>query len=166
MTRTSMLSYIFLCTAALWIISAFASAPPAEAGIFERIKSIYKIPAKVNEFRSQYDDLTSTVEGQKAELEATRQAAVDSVARFEEGQRKLQEQNNAYRQQNEALQTQNELLAQRLELLEQEKESKDALIHKAITIAITLIGIILLYFVSMRVLRLTIWRREKRSLGV
>ncbi|MFC3345832.1 hypothetical protein ACFOHW_26220 [Paenibacillus abyssi] len=84
--------------------------------------------------------------------------------RFEEEQRKWIEQNEAYRQQNQMLAARNQELTQRLANLETEQQNRKALIHKVILITSSIIGLILIYFISMRLLRITIWRREKRAL--
>ncbi|MBD2844292.1 hypothetical protein IDH44_03750 [Paenibacillus sp. IB182496] len=160
------LGLALLLTAA---IAAGGAAERAHAGLFDRMKDIYTAPDKLDEVREEYDSLTETLQEQNEKLQQTQQNALDAAARFEEQQRAYEEQQRQWETASQSYQDQNALLAERnreltarLELLEQERQERNALLRKALTVGAAIIGVILLYFIAMRVLRITIWRRERR----
>jgi hypothetical protein len=137
----------------------------AEAGIWDRMKSIYNAPEQLEEFQKsiseEYERMQQTVDKQKAALEETRQEAKEAAERFKAEQQKWIAENERIQAEKKMLEERNRQLTERLENLEAEQSSRDALTRKLITIGLTALGMLLGYFILMRLFRFLIWKRQK-----
>lgn len=155
-------------------------AQPAEASLWSRIKDIYTAPEKIDDFKERYDDVVSKLELQKQELDAARGEAAETLRRWQEQQQQWVTEQQRYEEQNEMLkeqllsnnehfntrnaelEQQNAALAERLALLEHQQQDKNALFHKIMMAALTVLALLLAYFIAMRLIRILIWKRQNR----
>jgi hypothetical protein len=126
----------------------------AAASIYERFKDIYNTPEKVAELQHTLDEQAKQLEeaGRKAE-------------EYAQNQQELLQQNEAYMRQNQALSSQNTQLLMRMEQLEQEKSARSLLIHWVTLTATAIFGLAILYLMSIRIWRYSVWRRNKHNGG-
>ncbi|WP_270169261.1 hypothetical protein [Paenibacillus sp. SYP-B4298] len=129
---------------------------PAHAGWFDRIRDIYTAPDKLEEVQESYDSLIGTMQQQQEELEAARKEALETSSRLAEEQRRWIEEN-------EQLEKRNRELAERLSQLELQEQNRSQLLRNTLTVSATIVGVLALAFIGMRVIRILIWRRGKRS---
>lgn len=156
------------------------TAQPAEASLWSRIKDIYTAPEKIDDFKEKYDNVVTELELQKQELDAARDEAAETLRRWNEQQQQWVAEQQRYEEQNELLkeqllnnnehintrnaelEQQNAALAERLALLEHQQQDKNALIHKIMMIVLTVLALLLAYFIAMRLIRILIWKRQNR----
>lgn len=155
---------IMLVTA---LIITFTMTTTAEAGFFDRMKDIYDIPDRVEEIQQQYEATKQVMESQIAEqrelLELSRQQAEELLLHQEQLQQSneyYREQNEQYREQTKMLAEENQNLLLQMELMEQKRKS---LFQKLVITIGTLIGLFILYALSVRVWRFVVWRKQRRS---
>lgn len=151
----------------------FMTTATAEASFFDRMKDIYDIPERVEEMQQQYDATKQMMESQIAEqrelLELSRQQAEELLLHQEHLQQSneyYREQNEQYREQNEQYREQTKMLAEenqnlllQMELTEQNRKS---FFQKMIITIGALIGLFILYGLSIRVWRFVVWRKQER----
>lgn len=158
----------FLCLA----ITLLLPIRPASAdNVFDRIKSIYNTPEKLEDLQQQYADHLAKLEqdmaaqrrqmeqemaAQQQQLEEARRQADELLLR----QELLQERHAAAAAENEALAAQNAQLAERLAQAERDRQT---LIRRIIISVGTLAAITLAYALSIRLWRYAAWRRHARE---
>jgi FtsZ-binding cell division protein ZapB len=140
-----------------WAVLSMHVAEQAEAGVVDRIKDIYYAPDKVEELQETYTEnmqrLDEQLDAQRAQLEESRQ----QVDRMRQQQEALMQANAGYQDENAALQAQNEALLGRMEQMENDRKS--LIRNIAVTVG-SIMGLLLLYAVSIRVWRYLAWRRH------
>jgi CHASE3 domain sensor protein len=122
----------------------------AEAGLLDRVKDIYQLPEQLEGIQKEFDSTKQQLEEQKDKL-------AETMRQSKEAQDRLIAQNKQLLEQNEALQS-------RIQAMEQTALDKNARTRKITTIAVTAVILVIGYFVLGRVLRITVWRRQKRKL--
>ena len=127
--------------------------PSVEAGFVERIKDIYGLPEQLGQLQEQYDETKQALEQSRVQLEETLQRSEDAVQRYQEAQEQLLKENEQLRERN----TQLEQLIARLEDAERAKAART---RQIVTTAMTAAGLVLLYFVLTRLIRVAVWRRN------
>ncbi|CAH1202752.1 hypothetical protein PAECIP111893_01916 [Paenibacillus plantiphilus] len=159
--------FYFLARIVLIMIITLAALPlkEASAGFFDRISDIYNAPERVEEltdsFRKEQERMTQELSDQKDRLLEAQQSAEQYARQQEE----LMKQNEQYQQQNEQLINQNNTLLQRMEAMEAEKSERSQLYRKIIMSVLVIVGLGLLYLLSIRIWRYNVWRKHKRSGG-
>ncbi|WP_211234340.1 hypothetical protein [Paenibacillus taiwanensis] len=119
---------------------AFGAVPQAEAGFWDWVTGVTEIPSEVEQLRSKYDEMEqSIIKSEQHYKEATDRLASD----------------------NEKLRGQNEQLMQRILQLETKDLEQRQQVRRIATVVITGIGLLLLYFVLTRVLRVMVWQRRR-----
>ncbi|WP_028593382.1 hypothetical protein [Paenibacillus assamensis] len=134
--RTGMLCAMFIVSVILFCYPA----PSAQAGLWDWMEGISEMPKEFNELKGQYNQMEQSLK--------------DSQQRYQEMTDKLNGENDQLRQQNE------QLMNRLLLLEEQELKQKQQVRKIFITIA-TGVGLLLLYFVLTRVMRVMVWSRHR-----
>ncbi|TVX91718.1 hypothetical protein [Paenibacillus agilis] len=130
-----------LCAMLIMSVMLFCyPAPSAQAGLWDWMEGISEMPKEFNELKGQYDQMEQSLK--------------DSQQRYHEMTDKLNGENDQLRKQNE------ELMNRLLLLEEQELKQKQQVRRIFITIA-TAVGLLMLYFVMTRVMRVMVWSRHR-----
>jgi septal ring factor EnvC (AmiA/AmiB activator) len=152
-----------VCIAALIGIVLLLPPATAEANFFDTIKNIYNLPKDVENLQSQYEEA-------KKSYDETKQQVADQKLQLEEQRKQLLEEAQKARdteeqltQQNKVLQNNNNELQTRLQAMEETVSSKDKWIHRIKVTGITLVSLVVLYFILGRLFRVFIWRRNNKN---
>jgi septal ring factor EnvC (AmiA/AmiB activator) len=136
------------------VIGLLLPVSAVQANIVDRVKDIYQLPDDFTKMQQEYEATKQQLEEQKQKLAEQK----DKLAEAMQSSKETQDQLTA---QNRQLQEQNANLQQRLQAMEKaanDKDKRNRKITYMISTAILLIG---LYFVSGRLLRFAVWRRQK-----
>jgi septal ring factor EnvC (AmiA/AmiB activator) len=131
------------------VISLLIPVSAVHAGFIDRAKNIYQLPDEFNKMQQEYENTKKQLDEQKQKLT---EAMQNSKA--------AQEQLIA---QNRRLEEQNKILQQRIQAMEKvasDKEKRNRTIIFLISAAILLI---VLYFISGRLFRVVVWRRQRKK---
>ncbi|MCA0756087.1 hypothetical protein KP806_13605 [Paenibacillus sp. N4] len=140
------------------LLSVFIAAVPVNAGFFDRIKEIYNTPEKISELEAQYLEAKAALDEQQEELEQSRIAAEEYARK----QQELAGQNEQYRLQNEQLIARNAGLQSELERMKSDRESFTDMLFRIAAIVAALAAA---YYVSLRLWRYSVWRRQRSDSG-
>ncbi|WP_028550214.1 hypothetical protein [Paenibacillus sp. UNC451MF] len=121
-----------------------------EAGVLDRVKDMYQLPEHVESIQKEFD-------ATKQQLEEQRNKLAESVQQSREAIDLLNAQNKQLLEQNEALQS-------RIQMMEQTSLDKKAQTRKITSIALTVIFLIIGYFLIGRLIRILVWRRQNSNL--
>jgi septal ring factor EnvC (AmiA/AmiB activator) len=141
--------------AALIGIVCFFPVSIAKANFFDTIKNIYNLPKDVENLQKQYEEAKKSYDETKLLVEEQKQQLLEVT-------RKAQETEDRLIAQNKELQANNDAFKTRIKAMEEAVSSKDKWIQRIKTTGITLVVLVVLYFVIGRVFRVMIWRRNKR----
>lgn len=137
---------VFVLT--LIAVNCAYSAPAAASGWLDRFKDIYQLPDNVEQIQKDY--------------EATKQQLEEQKDKLSEAMRRSQETEERLLAQNQALLQENDQLQKRLQAMEQLALDKEARNRKIAYIVSAAIALLVLYFVLGRVVRLIVWRRQRK----
>jgi DNA repair ATPase RecN len=135
-----------------------------EANFFDTIKDIYHLPQDVQNLQNQYDEAKKSYEDTKQQVEEQKQQLDVQSKQLLESIQKAQETEKQLTQQNKELQDHNSELQIRLQAMEETVSSKDKWIHRIKVTGITLVSLVVLYFVLGRLFRVFIWRRNNKRI--
>ena len=178
---------IIICTSI-----TMKTSETAQAAFFDRAKDIYHIPDQFDVLQQEYGKAKQMMEAELAEqrelmeqqLEAQREQLEGQLSTQQEqleqsrnqteellrNQEELQQSNEYYRQQNEEYRQQaNMLMAENQNLLlkiEQIEQDRKSFYYKLTTAIGTIIGLLLLYTLSVRIWRFFVWRKQRNSRSV
>ncbi|AIQ22243.1 hypothetical protein NYE25_25775 [Paenibacillus sp. FSL E2-8871] len=139
-----------LCSLLLLLtLSISLPAPVAQANIFSDIyngfKSFSELPNEVNELKEGFQQTAEELQQAKDKLTNTMQEM------------------EAYRTQNEALQEQNRQLTQMVDELQNDRTAREEYYHKIKVTIFTGIGLILGYFILIRIVRFSMLHRSRKG---
>lgn len=135
----------------LFLLALFVSlpAPVAQANIFSDLyngfKSFSELPEEVNELKEGYQQTAEELQQAKDKLANTL------------------EEMEAYRAQNEALQEQNRQLSMMVDELKNDRTARENYYHKIKVTILTGLGLILGYFILIRIIRFSMLYRSRKS---
>lgn len=129
------------------LLSVLMPWPSAQAGFVDRVKDIYGMPEKVEELQQQYD-------AAQEELDASVKRSEETIRQFRQTQEQLLQENQELRSRNARLE---EAIGQ-MEAAERAGAERSRRITRT---ALAAGGLVVLYFVLMRVVRLAVWRRTR-----
>jgi len=129
-------------SAVLSCLLFFGPVSQAQAGWFDWMKGISEVPSDVDQLKSKYEEME--------------QSLLDTQQRYQE----MTSQLNA---ENEALRLQNEQLTQRLLLLEEQELQQKQRTSRITTMILTGAGLLVLYFILTRIMRVFVWRRHSSN---
>jgi septal ring factor EnvC (AmiA/AmiB activator) len=150
--RRNQIGQVFLTVCVL--ISLLLPVSVAQANIIDRVKDIYQLPDNFNKMQQEYDATKQQLEEQKQKLTEQKDKLAEAMQSSKETQDQLLAQNRQLQEQNASLQ-------QRLQAMENAANDKANRNRKLTYIISTAIALIVLYFVSGRLFRLAVWRRQK-----
>ncbi|WP_240414035.1 DUF3450 domain-containing protein [Paenibacillus periandrae] len=127
------------------------------AGFFDRVKDIYKLPEQVEIIEKEYESTKQQLQEQVKKFDEQKDKLTETIARSKEMEERLLAQNKQLLEQNEALQ-------RAIQSAEQDKLDKEARNRKLFWMGATAVALIAGYFVSGRLIRVAVWKRQKRSL--
>jgi septal ring factor EnvC (AmiA/AmiB activator) len=122
----------------------------AEAGILDRAKDIYRLPEQVNSMEKEYEAV-------KLQLQEQQDKLAETVRQSKETEERLIAQNKQLLEQNEALQ-------KSLQAAEKSTQERQAQTRRLTIMGITVVILVVGYFLSGRLIRVAVWRRQKGSL--
>ncbi|WP_375104892.1 hypothetical protein ACDZ28_13220 [Paenibacillus sp. RS8] len=139
-----------LCSLLLLLtVSIALPAPAAKANIFSDIyngfKSFSELPNEVNELKEGFQQTAEELQQAKDKLANTMQEM------------------EAYQTQNEALQEQNRQLTQMVDALQNDRTAREEYFHKIKVTIFTGIGLILGYFILIRIIRFSMLHRSRKG---
>ncbi|MGG1553860.1 hypothetical protein [Paenibacillus ferrarius] len=150
--------YLGLAVCALVAIAGlFGPASSAQASFFDRIKDIYQLPSNVEQIQKDYDAAKQQLEEQKGKIDEQQEKLSEAMRQSKETEEKLLSQNDALKQENEQLQA-------RLKAMEELAQNKEKRNRKITTMILTVIGLVIGYFVIGRVVRFVLWRNRRRAI--
>ncbi|SFK94222.1 hypothetical protein SAMN03159341_102290 [Paenibacillus sp. 1_12] len=141
----------------VFIVMLVQPVSTVQAGFFDRVKEIYKLPEQVEIIEKEYDAAKQQLQEQVKKFDEQKEQLTETIARSKETEERLLAQNKRLMEQNEALQI-------AIHAAEQDKLDKEARNRKLIWMGVTAIVLVAGYFVSGRLIRVAVWRRQKRSL--
>ena len=130
-------------------LSFFFPASLADAGFFDTLKNIYQITGNIEKLQKDYADTKQQLDEQKAKLAESMRLALETEQRLLLQNRQLQEQN--------------QILQTRLQAIEQVAQDKDKLLLRIKYVGFGAVALVILYFLSGRLIRVAVWRRQKRK---
>jgi septal ring factor EnvC (AmiA/AmiB activator) len=136
------------------VLSLLLPVSVAQANIIDRVKDIYQIPDDFNKLQQEYEATKQQLEEQKQKITEQKDKLAEAIQNSKETQDQLIAQNRQLQEQNASLQ-------QRLQTMEKAANDKANRNRKITYIISTAILLIVLYFVSGRLFRLAVWRRQK-----
>jgi septal ring factor EnvC (AmiA/AmiB activator) len=139
------------------VISLLLPVSVAQANIIDRVKDIYQLPEDFNKMQQEYEATKQQLEEQKQKLTEQKDKLAEAMQSSKETQDQLIAQNRQLQEQNASLQ-------QRLQIMEKAASDKANRNRKITYIISTAILLIVFYFVSGRLFRLAVWRRQKGKL--
>jgi hypothetical protein len=160
--RSRFLWFGQVCIAALIGIVLLLPISTAEANFFDTIKDIYNLPKDVENLQKQYEEAKKSYDETKQQVEEQKQLLEDQKNQLLAASQKALETEKRLAQQNKELQDHNDELLTRLQAMEETVSSKDKWIHRIKVTGITLVSMVVLYFVLGRLFRVVIWRRNNR----
>jgi septal ring factor EnvC (AmiA/AmiB activator) len=160
--RSRFLWFGQVCLAVLIGIILIFPPATAEANFFDTIKDIYHLPKDVENLQNQYEEAKKSYDETKQQVEDQKQQLEEQKNQLLESTRKAKETEDQLTQQNKELQDHNNELQTRLQAMEESVSSKDKWIHRIKVTGITLVSLVVLYFVLGRLFRVFIWRRNKK----
>lgn len=128
----------------------------AQAGFVDRIKDIYGMPEQLGQLQEQYNYTKQALEQNLAQLEETLKQSEEAARRYQETEDRLLQENEQLRSRNERL----EELIGRWEAAERSQERRT---RQVVATAMTAAGLVLLYFVLTRLVRVAVWRRNRNG---
>jgi septal ring factor EnvC (AmiA/AmiB activator) len=137
--------------------------PTAEANFFDTIKDIYHLPKDVQNLQNQYEEAKKSYDETKQQVEDQKQQLEEQKAQLIAAAQQARKTEEQLTQQNQELQAHNSELQTRLQTMEEVVSSKDKWIQRIKVAGITLVSLVLLYFILGRLFRVFIWRRNNRS---
>jgi septal ring factor EnvC (AmiA/AmiB activator) len=127
------------------------------AGFFDRVKEIYRLPEQVEIIEKEYEATKQQLQEQVKKFDEQKSQLAETIARSIETEERLLAQNRQLMAQNEALQ-------QSIMAAEQAKLEQQARTRKLVMTGITVVLLVAGYFISGRLIRVVVWKRQKRSL--
>ena len=131
--------------------------------ILDRILDIYQLPGNVENLQKQYEETKQQYEETKQKFTETKQQMEEQKEKLLETTRKALETEQLLLNQNRQLESNNKVLQERVKVMEQLVQAKDKRFRLYKNIAITLIALLILYFLGGRLFRVLIWQRNKRN---
>ncbi|WP_379132316.1 hypothetical protein [Paenibacillus sp. sgz500958] len=147
----------------LFGLSAALSSPSAQANyftdIYNGLQEFSELPGEVNQLQESYRQTTEELEKTKDELGQT----IDEldVAKDQLGQ--TLDEMETYRAQNAALMEQNRQLTQVVDQLRDDREARENYLHRIKITIFTGLGLVLGYFVLIRLIRFGMRHRSRRG---
>ncbi|MBW7460208.1 hypothetical protein ACFOLF_22375 [Paenibacillus sepulcri] len=139
-----------LCCA---VLLACAVSNVAYAGFMENVKGIFQLPDEVDELREQYDST-------KTQLDEVTKQSQETIEQYRQAEERLHEENVKLMEQNENLAKRNDELSQAVISLQASEEARTAKSRRIWLFIYSGIGLLALYFLSGRLLRLLLRSRQ------
>ncbi|NHN28869.1 hypothetical protein [Paenibacillus agricola] len=127
------------------------------AGFFDRVQDIYRLPEQMETVEKQYEATKQQLQEQVKKFDEQKDQLAETIARSKATEERLLAQNKQLMAQNEALQ-------HSIQAAEQAKLEQQARTRKYIMFGITAVLLVAGYFVAGRLIRVAVWKRQKRSL--
>lgn len=136
--RKRIIMFILLLVS-IFSVSLSGPVPQAQAGIWDWMNDISELPSDFNELQSKYDQIEKNLKASQEQYE------------------NMMKQLNT---ENEQLRLKNDQLSERILLLEKENQLQQQRMSWIIKTALTLVGLLVFFFVVTRVMRIMVWRRS------
>lgn len=136
------------------VLLAYSSSDAAAATMYDKFKDIYKTPDKVDELRSQYVETQQKLEEQTEELNRRTEEMRSQTEQYLAETKALSDRNAALTEQNEALNAQ-------LSDMVRKQKARTSLTRKVAYSVGAVLGAGLLYMLTIRVWRYSVWRRQR-----
>lgn len=136
------------------ILLAHSSTEAAAATMYDRFKDIYEVPDKVDELKSQYWEKQQELEAQTEELNRRTEEMRSQTEKYVA-------ETQALSQRNAALTEQNETLSAQLADMTKRQEARTALTRRVAYSVAVVLGMGLLYMLTIRLWRYSVWRRQR-----
>lgn len=143
-----------LAAACAVFLLAHAAPEAAAATMYDRFKDIYQTPQKVDELESDYKASQDKLQAQAEELNRRAEQMQSQTEQYQAETRALNERN-------EALAAQNDALSAQLAEMTRKQEARAALTRKGAYSVATVLGMGLLYMLTVRLWRYSVWRRQR-----
>jgi septal ring factor EnvC (AmiA/AmiB activator) len=141
--RMGLLTGIALC-----ILCMVSQTPHAKANVIDRVQDIFRLPGDVDKLQKDYERMRKEYDNTAKELEQAKEAA----KRYEQKQEQLIQENSA-------LQRQNAELTSMVGRLEKSERDRTAYMRQIRNVAVTAIILVLVYFISARLIRVALRSR-------
>lgn len=124
----------------------------ASAGFMDTVKGIFHLPGKVDKLQNQYDDAKQQLDDANRQLDSVTRESKEAMQQWKDSEQKML-------QETERLARQNEQLQQSIRDLQQAEQERSAKYRRTITMLGTAVGLVMLYFLLGRVLRVVLRSR-------
>ncbi|WP_195574218.1 hypothetical protein [Paenibacillus sp. 1001270B_150601_E10] len=138
----------------LVLVISLGSPSSAEAGWWDWLTGIKQIPSEFDELKSKYDQMEQS-------FQETQEKYKEMTDKFRSETDMLRAQNDQLLEQNSELKKYNQEMTDRLLLLEQRDQAQRQQTKRIVTVVMVAIGLLVLYFVLTRVLRVLVWERRR-----
>lgn len=138
---------------AVFLLTQAASEARA-ATMYDRFKDIYQTPQKVDELESEYKASQEKLQAQAEELKQRAELMQSQTEQY-------QAETKALNERNEALAAQNDALSAQLAEMTRKQEARAALTRKGAYSVAAVLGMGLLYMLTVRLWRYSVWRRQR-----
>lgn len=145
---------LLLTAACAVFLFAYDSTGAAAATMYDRFKDIYQTPEKVDELRDQYIESQEKLQAQTEELNRRAEEMQSQTEQYLAETQALSERNKALAEQNDALNAQ-------LAAMTDKQRARAALTRKTVYTVAGVLGLGLLYLLTIRLWRYSVWRRQR-----
>ncbi|MDG0808372.1 DUF3450 family protein [Cohnella rhizosphaerae] len=151
--RRALRSSLLTAACAVFLF-AYASSEAAAATMYDRFKDIYQTPEKVDELRDQYIESQQKLQEQTDELNRRAEEMQNRTEQY-------QAETEALNARNEALAAQNAALNKQLADMTEKQKARAALTRKTVYSVAAVLGAGILYLLTIRLWRYSVWRRQR-----
>ncbi|MFD2327807.1 hypothetical protein ACFSR7_00995 [Cohnella sp. GCM10020058] len=147
---------LLLTAACAVFLFVYASSEASAATMYNRFKDIYQTPEKVDELRDQYIESQEKLQAQTEELNRRAEEMQSQTEQYLAETQALSERNKALADQNDALNAQ-------LAAMTEKQRARAALTRKTVYSIAAVLGLGMLYLLTIRLWRYSVWRRQRRG---
>ncbi|WP_127588476.1 hypothetical protein [Paenibacillus koleovorans] len=147
LTVSAALLFVVACAFSLVMPPA-----PAQAGFFDSVKGFFQLPGEVDRLQEQYDATKQRLDEAAKQLDNAAKDSKEALEQYKSLEQKLLQENDRLARQNEQLQ-------QAILDLQQSEQERSLKYRRTITMIGTAAGLIVLYFVLGRVMRIVLRSR-------
>lgn len=136
----------------VWIAAAGLAPGTAQAGFFDQVKELWRLPEEVQQLQDRYRQTRDELEEANRKLAETAQQSREALELYRADQRRLLDENAMLAQQNAELQ-------QAFRELQQIERTRSENYRRTMWLIAAAAGLALLYFALSRLLR--VWLRSR-----
>lgn len=138
----------------LMFVLGLGAPAHVQAGFWDWVTGVSEIPSEFDKLKGKYEQMERS-------LQETQDKYNEMTDKFRTETDMLRAQNDQLLEQNSELQKYNKEMADRLMLLEERDQLQRQQTKRIVTVVMVAIGLLVLYFILTRVMRVLVWQRKR-----